>query len=236
MGYDPIEMNQAARNAVKILSASGRVGRVEAPRVYTFNGNATDEEMAKQAVKISDDTPFLSNVAKVLMTARETGEAEELPRELMTIYDNETKSVAYVNGNAFLAVYRQSNNIEHGLYAFCGEGGYVSRVEFPETIHPIDPKFIPGAVLPVVELSTVATAEGAALTAEESARMDEVAAMGVPIVVSTVVDGIDTKAILNLGAVATQMMYVGSFDTIDAIVKLALMFNGDSWVFMRGQS
>lgn len=40
-----------------------------------------------------------------------------------------------------------------------------------------------GAVLPVVELSTVPTVEGAALTAEESAKMDEVATAGGPIVV-----------------------------------------------------
>lgn len=42
-----------------------------------------------------------------------------------------------------------------------------------ETIHPIDDKFLPGVCLPLVELTTEPTAEGAVLTAEESARVDD---------------------------------------------------------------
>lgn len=43
-----------------------------------------------------------------------------------------------------------------------------------ETIHPIDPKFIPGAVLPVVDIKTLPgdTGTGNELTAEESAQLD----------------------------------------------------------------
>lgn len=40
-----------------------------------------------------------------------------------------------------------------------------------ETIVPIDQKFLPGVCLPVVELTTTPTAEGAALTAEETAQL-----------------------------------------------------------------
>ena len=46
-----------------------------------------------------------------------------------------------------------------------------------ETIHPIDPKFLPGVCLPVVELTTVPTAKGAALTAEETAQVANALAM-----------------------------------------------------------
>jgi hypothetical protein len=52
-----------------------------------------------------------------------------------------------------------------------------------ETIHPIDPKFIPGAVLPVVEISTNPSTEGAPLTAEESAAIQAAFDTGMPCVV-----------------------------------------------------
>ena len=50
----------------------------------------------------------------------------------------------------------------------CGNHITISETE---TIHPIDPKYLPGVCLPVVELSTVPTADGAALTAEETAQL-----------------------------------------------------------------
>lgn len=76
---------------------------------------------------------------------------------------------------------------------------WISSIEC-ETIHPIDPKYLPGVCLPVVELTTVATTEGAALTEEESARMDEVAALGVPIVVNTVLSEMKCSLIMqNIG-------------------------------------
>lgn len=51
-----------------------------------------------------------------------------------------------------------------------------------ETIHPIDPKFLPGAVLPVVELSTVPSTEGSPLTEAETAAIVEMAQNSTPIV------------------------------------------------------
>lgn len=55
--------------------------------------------------------------------------------------------------------------------------------EFAETIHPIDPKFLPGVCLPVVEFSTIPVyGSQTELTAEESAQMEEVLTMGVPFV------------------------------------------------------
>lgn len=69
-----------------------------------------------------------------------------------------------------------------------GEGITAEVVCEWETIHPIDPKFLPGVCLPVVEIATQPTDEGAPLTAEESAKMDEVAAMGLPIVCRVKID------------------------------------------------
>lgn len=55
-----------------------------------------------------------------------------------------------------------------------------------ETIHPIDPKFLPGVCLPVVELTTMPAdhdaLEANPLTADENAMMNEVTKTGMPFV------------------------------------------------------
>lgn len=51
--------------------------------------------------------------------------------------------------------------------AFC-------KISTPETIHPIDPKYLPGVCLPVVKLSTELTEGVSVLTAEEAVAMDNV--------------------------------------------------------------
>lgn len=69
-----------------------------------------------------------------------------------------------------------------GIFSVAYEGQYliafmtmeaatVAIYEETETVHTIDPKFIPGAVLPVVELTTMPTADGAQLTEAETAQL-----------------------------------------------------------------
>lgn len=98
---------------------------------------------------------------------------------------------------------------------------YVSRIDgyVAETIHPIDRKFIPGAVLPVVELSTVpVSGSQTKLTAEESAQMEEVLAMGVPFVGKLNVDeGVPAIGVFNtLSYSGTQQYVCGDLGTVIA--------------------
>lgn len=52
-----------------------------------------------------------------------------------------------------------------------------------ETVHPIDPKYLPGVCLPMVEISTIpAGVAPVTLTAEESAVLEDLAATKLPIV------------------------------------------------------
>lgn len=90
---------------------------------------------------------------------------------------------------------------------------YVTEINgvLTETIHPIDPKFLPGAVVPVVELTTEPAAEGATLTAEESAMMEEVFATGLPFVLKCTFDTSIISvmcSMLNMGGM--MVGYVGS--------------------------
>ena len=88
-------------------------------------------------------------------------------------------------------------NGENFAGEFYGPGGYailftdgttdpitISITQEVETIHPIDQKFLPGVCLPYVEITTQPSPDGAALTAEESAKMDEIDALGLPMVAS----------------------------------------------------
>ena len=61
-----------------------------------------------------------------------------------------------------------------GTYSIHWNSGYVHQIEgaIRSTIHPIDPKFLPGVCLPVVELSTnLSGTDAIDLTAEESAML-----------------------------------------------------------------
>jgi hypothetical protein len=71
----------------------------------------------------------------------------------------------------------------HGKLVVIGDQDLRTVTIEAETIHPIDPKFLPGVCLPVVELTTQPTEEGATLTDAENARMDAAAESETPIVV-----------------------------------------------------
>ena len=71
------------------------------------------------------------------------------------------------------------------IYMMMGIAMYVSSLS-NETIVPIDQKYLPGVCLPVVELTTEFSLDGAevALTEAESKNMDKAAKASLPIVVS----------------------------------------------------
>lgn len=69
-----------------------------------------------------------------------------------------------------------------------------------ETIHPIDPKFLPGVCLPVVEITSAEyPTEGGivALSAEENAALLKAAELGLPICVKTSLGGPPTCVVVN---------------------------------------
>ena len=61
------------------------------------------------------------------------------------------------------------------------------------------PSVLDRVCLPFFELTTGATSAGAVLTAEESARMDDVAALGMPIVVKTMLGGSPATGVYSYG-------------------------------------
>lgn len=107
-------------------------------------------------------------------------------------------------------------------------GGQSVVIKTLETIHPIDQKFIPGAVLPVVELTTVPTVEGAALTEEESAQMDEIVTMGMPIVLKLQHGGAVITTLLSR-LLASDSTLFSSYILLEGTALKIMIAKDDNW-------
>lgn len=195
--FNPEEVAAAARKAARMLGESGAAGRVEKP-VLTFNGDVTGKTMLNGMVMISNTVMDLSNVTNVVMISDPTV-AEQMGTPSRVEYGKETLTVRKEDGVQYLnngAVDVAKSVDGAGVFVMCMLGSeigiedvevalYVSLIEFAETIHPIDPKFIPAGVgggLPVVELTTIVPIDGtqAILTADETAAIQAAAAMNMP--------------------------------------------------------
>lgn len=125
-----------------------KAGYTEPGKVYTFDGNA--EETKKYGnityAKIADTAPNLHNVTKAVYTAP-NGSTIEYSSEKLTVDDVESQGkiigqrIKASLGGQTAAVIILDNT---GLWVYAQPGyGYCSLIEFAETVHPIDQKFIP---------------------------------------------------------------------------------------------
>lgn len=134
-------------------------------------GKVVTELVTGKYVRISDVPMDFKTVTKitsqfhpVLAAAFGIPEKQELTAESLTVKDesydgNEYQLLGTDDGYFAISITSNPVDIPLGLYVMCGTFGeqgieldgidpnetamWVSSVEFPETIHPIDPKFIP---------------------------------------------------------------------------------------------
>lgn len=124
------------------------------------------------------------------------------------------------NGLPYGVVYVNNTNPEMGeVGTFYGaadtNGGSNITVSIPDVIHTIDPKYLGGAVLPVVELSGEFTGQRD-LTAEESTVFDALAETGSPIIVKFNYNGTNLSLVFNyMGGDITA--FCGNFETSDFV-------------------
>lgn len=193
MGFDPIMMAK-----INAMQKNGGMGRTE-KTVLTYDGNDYGKDFVLMNsgffVRIADviDPTTIKEVTGVSDGTEMTISADTLNVE-KSIHDN--GSVIYgVYYDEILFIVILSESIGEGMSAgtyvlsMPNKQMYVSRIEC-ETIHPIDPKFIPGAVLPVVELETVLKEDGTGVALSESdcSVMNEVSATGMPFVLKCLTD------------------------------------------------
>ena len=129
------------------LSKSGQIGSTVTP-VYTFDGDPTGKVVREDTillqVRITEDTPDLNNLVKgsVLLD----GETIEITKSSITVETADFGQVVVAKDLGRL-VWRVTAPMdgypEPGLYVACYEDTYVTRLEFAETIHPINPKYLP---------------------------------------------------------------------------------------------
>lgn len=107
-------------------------------------------------------------------------------------------------------------------------GGSFIKITTPETIHPIDPKFLPGVCLPVVEIASAPYPESGTveLSAEESAKLDAAVAEGFPVVVKMTMFGMP---------VAVVCTYLGGEMLNGFVVENSIGFAKDDTVWKMGE-
>lgn len=174
--------------------SNSKGGYVEPGKVYTFDGNAEETENYNGIIyaKIASTAPNLHNVTKAVYTAPD-GSTVEILAENMNVED--------IYGGQRIIASMMGQNIsvivldDAGLWGYAQPGyGYCSLIEFAETIHPIDPKYLPGVCLPVVEIGDMD-----AITASESVAFTAAAENGLPCVVKWFSeDGTGMSTVLNL--------------------------------------
>lgn len=216
-----------ARNGINALKASGGAG-------YTTS----------QKVEI------LAEITVPLLDA-ETGEYEIILPFPLNVgwYEfriNGVSHLAFISNVAGCAI--GANVAETANEAYCGEYGdgviYLGFVDGSapatitfaiwqetELIHPIDPKYIPGAVLPVVEMTTVPTAGGTPLTEAEAAAID--ALNGKPcIVVFNGVFGNFTSKFEAYASCTILNGVIAQYETSRLLILggQLLLVNEDCWV------
>lgn len=134
--------------------------------------------------------------------------------------------VAEDTGECFFVGDLVTEEDRDGFCAFVTDGSTSISIE-TETIHPIDQKYLPGVCLPVVEIATQPTDEGAPLTAEESAKMDEVAAMGLPIVCRAKID--DEASITAVLFIIKSETGTAYSCVLEGASQLSILTINDSW-------
>lgn len=174
MGFDPVILALA-----KGYTNSQRLGYTESEKVVLYPENTVDcdEEFTQGAISPSyrgyGYELYQQKYESVPMVVIFDG----VPYECNTVIENATHGF-WRAGN--YALYSASGEDTGEPFCIrCNRGGWVYAttsgehtvyIEIPERVKTIDPKFIPGAVLPVVELSEETTST---LVASDSATANE---------------------------------------------------------------
>lgn len=134
-------MDMITLATAKNYTDSQRLAYIETGAVYTFNGNSEGKEFNGTQVKIADVAPDLNNLAKVVgLMGGQQLEILKDDFEVVTADGEPQIQYAIYQETAMVSVYKGA------LWVFCNpesEGYYVTSIEFADTVHPIDPKFIP---------------------------------------------------------------------------------------------
>ena len=136
-------------------------------------------------------------------------------------------------GSAYYACHKSA-----GMWSATDEnGGNTFIVSEPNVVHPIEPKFIPGAVLPVLTINNIESRE---MTTEEAAFMDAVVEAKTPFILKGV-DSYDTTevcCVMNISRLHGTLMCYTDFSDGSWIIGSVSIYksgnDGDGWQISYG--
>lgn len=159
-----IAADSAILEAAKAYSDS-KGGYTKETAPIAFNGDTNGKETFVDAseglslVKISNKVYDFSSVTKVVVHVRETAEEGEYPiGEIVTFGGVSLIAGAAGEGIAFSTdgTVESMSFLSPGTWVSSSDTGYVTRIEFAETIVPIDPKYLPNKVVDFDQLGLTA--------------------------------------------------------------------------------
>lgn len=223
---------------IDILLGRGQSGEKLAyteTKAFTYDGNYEGKEFtnidtSSYAVRVGDaiDPKTITKISGIM-----GGQMQEMSASDLTIIDASYGYRIVANGMTLMVIVTSDTFVVPvGTYVAHADIGYVTRVEY-ETIHPIDPKYIPGAVLPVVELTTevsVANKNGTVLTADETAEVARVLSEYDYAIVKFIWGGLPVLAVCMKTETESTHCLVGYFF---AYVFSLIIFGGAGLAFLE---
>lgn len=233
------DITQGANKALAILRGSGAVGYAESGKVLWQGelgptGGTSESGIKVTGAEVLHPLGFVEGRTYVVTTDSGTFNSVCKKTEDYTFYVGNGALLSL--GDDTGETYAVAEIVEHDAQPFIVfldyNGGAKGAVSTVETLHPIDPKYLPGVCLPVVEIATLPTADGAVLTEAESAVLNEVAALDIPIVMKA----FDKAGDVNLTLVMSRM-YLEEYDStvfvnlFSVTQQFMLMYMDGSWMF-----
>lgn len=236
---DQIDITQAVNKTLNALYKSGKVGRVEPRKTLTYNGNNEGKLnvfVGVNMVKISDIPIDCTRVT--VLKIHDSIDATDVPMNMISVVD-ETNAILMVFDNADSqtpVVMSVLNPISFegvvatpGTYVLSDGGTYVSYIELTETIHPIDPKYLPGVCLPVVDMSDVIVHnEGVASIALAANQVERIGTDLTPkLIWITVFENIKAMVLMTPAEENGVVMYGGTFVIEGGSIPVWILVAGD---------
>lgn len=233
MSFDPITlaMARAYTNSQRIAYSEGE------SKTLTWDGDTTNVEdlIDVSAVKLTDDLVDLNTASSVTLKLFDGG-TETLKKDQFLVVEEDGAQLLVFPDDERVLLISIPAEVEGvngtGLYVHLHEPDiyrFESVTIGTEVIHPIDPKFLPGVCLPVVELETEIIPDGSniELTEAEGNALTATVATGLPIVLKLRLGDQKLSAIAFRAndAEDESPMYLLQFSTI----VVSIWLNGSHW-------
>ena len=217
-------------------------GYTEPGKVLTYDGNKEGKEVfVDQFVKVSGIAENANAVVHISVLNH--GEVEELEKgALSVIAQSDTVKMICKAGedNPLLVLVSAETNLGEmdgvtlvlpiGTYIVDYGDTYVTRIEFAETIVPINPEHLPGVCLPVVELSTVVGADTVALNETDSSALESAIKTKLPIVMVLHENIEGAEALWSVHAVYADFGGMGCYIASAATTLYQFVNEGNGWM------